>query len=248
MAAAGIQKGLSAIKGYEKKIEDARALAEENKVNWFKLKDGETVEVRFLQELDESGAGYLESHGLGIVALEHTNPTHKDGFKQRCACTNDEESDGCWPCEQKYSQVEINGTPGWKWKPKRRLLINVLVKRKDGEIEQAVLATSAEGRGGVIGPMVLEYAVEDGTITNRWFKIARKGSGTETEYSILPRSESSLDISKYEVSDVDKLVRVVPYEEQEKFFFPQAAKSASESMFDEPEGQKATSVTEDEEW
>jgi len=44
------------------------------KVRWLKLADGQSVKIRFIEELDEDSANYNEARGLALVVSEHTNP------------------------------------------------------------------------------------------------------------------------------------------------------------------------------
>ena len=49
---------------------------DENKprVRWLKLADGQSVKIRFIEELDEDSANYDAERGLALVVKEHTNP------------------------------------------------------------------------------------------------------------------------------------------------------------------------------
>jgi hypothetical protein len=44
------------------------------KVRWVKLADGQSVKIRFVEELDQDSANYNPDRGLAIVVKEHTNP------------------------------------------------------------------------------------------------------------------------------------------------------------------------------
>jgi len=44
------------------------------RMRWLKLADGQSVKIRFIEELDEESANYAESRGLSLVVREHTNP------------------------------------------------------------------------------------------------------------------------------------------------------------------------------
>ena len=55
-----------------------------SKVRWLKLADGQSVKIRFIEELDEDSANYSDSRGLALVVKEHTNP--KD-YKRRALDT-----------------------------------------------------------------------------------------------------------------------------------------------------------------
>ena len=44
------------------------------KVRWLKLADGQSVKIRFIEELDEDSSNYNADRGLALVVKEHTNP------------------------------------------------------------------------------------------------------------------------------------------------------------------------------
>ena len=44
------------------------------KVRWFKIADGQSVKIRFIEELDEDSSNYNAERGLALVVSEHTNP------------------------------------------------------------------------------------------------------------------------------------------------------------------------------
>lgn len=176
---------------------------------WFKLKDGEKKRVRFLQELDESAAGYNKEAGLGFLAVEHSPPHN---WKTRIVCTAEEGE--CFGCEQLTS-----GDPdAYKWKPKSKLYINALVTEGDQESVQVF----SQGMGAKsVTPVLLEIAGDAGTITGSPFNVKRTGSTKETTSYLLiqgPADKSPFDVSPY----IDKLfdleenaVRNVAYEDQE---------------------------------
>jgi len=78
-----IIKGLKNIEAVldKTKVENSGA-----KVNWLKLDDGESVQIRFVSELDADSPNYDEKRGLAIVISEHTNP---EDYKRKAACTAD---------------------------------------------------------------------------------------------------------------------------------------------------------------
>ena len=67
----GIVKGL---KGLNAVMDKPQSNSEGSKARWVKLEDGESVKIRFLQELDPDSPTYNEKLGLGFIAVEHTNP------------------------------------------------------------------------------------------------------------------------------------------------------------------------------
>ena len=58
------------------------------KVKWLKLADGQSVKIRFIEELDEDSANYAEKRGLALVVKEHVNP--KD-YKRKAVDTMETE-------------------------------------------------------------------------------------------------------------------------------------------------------------
>src|SRR6478752_1298390 len=212
----GIQKGLKAVHAYKDELQRRREAAEAGKKNWFKMDDGESVDIWFLQELDESAENYSEESGIGVFATEHVKPG-KDNFNVKCVCSMDDE-EACFGCEQHRKD--------WKagWKGKNKLYINVLVKRKNGDQEVAVLSTS-NGPKGTIAPLLIKYAENKNTVTDRWWNITRSGLKEETVYQPFvgePSTEVKPADYADQLFDLETCYRVVPYAEQEAFFFPAA--------------------------
>ena len=120
----GIMKGLKAM---EKAIDHPRSSTEASgmKVRWLKLEDGQSIKVRFVNELDEDSPNFDKSRDLAIVVSEHTNP--KD-YKRKAVCTMDSEG-RCFGCEMHRRD------PKAKWGGKKRFYANVIVDDgiKDGE-------------------------------------------------------------------------------------------------------------------
>lgn len=209
----GIYEGLDKIKKFKEDRAERAAAAEAGKVNWLTLADGEAVKIWYLQELDRSAEGYSEEAGLGFLATEHVKPG-KENFQKKALCSMDDEEQ-CLGCEKHRED--------WKagWSQKSRLYINVLVERKNGDREVAVMSQS-NGTKSVIAPMILDYAVENNTITDRWWKITRNGMGDKTTYTPFVYGPSTdVDITEYaeKVQDLKRCVREVAYEDQFEFFF-----------------------------
>ena len=226
----GIKEGLDQIQKYNRDVAEAARRAEELReagvIPWLKIADGESVKVWYLQELDRGAKNYLEGNGLGFFATEHSSPTD---FKKRGTCRMDDE-ERCWGCEKHKSTPWVKNAPTWKAKSK--LYINVLVERKalkdsddhkKGEVYQEVAVLSQpNGPKAVIAPMVLDYAVENNTLTDRFWKISRKGSiASDTVYTPMVYSPSD-DVKPEDYADqlcdLHRCVREIPYEDQEAFF------------------------------
>lgn len=176
------------------------------KAVWFKIADKQQFTVQFLQELDEGSPNYSKKNDLGFLAVEHQSPSD---FKRKALCTADEGK--CWACEQHEKD--------WKkgWRQKTRLYINVLV---DNGTDEPYVAVLSQGNGPKsVTPFLLEYATEDGTITDKLYKLKRNGAKLEdTSYMLLPGKASDRNVEDYELFDLNTVVRHVPYEKQEAHY------------------------------
>lgn len=200
----GLVKGL---KNINKHIdEEEKKFSGGDKVVWFKLDDKQAATVQFLQELDEDSPNYSEKNGLGFLAVEHSNPAN---WRNKAVCTADEGK--CYGCEQHEKDYKAG------WRPKNRLYVNVLV---DDGVEEPYVAVLAQGNGPKsITPALLEIAGDLETITDTLFKIKRNGKGrTDTQYVLTQRGKTDNNTEQYELFDLDKVVRQVPYEEQEEHY------------------------------
>lgn len=179
------------------------------KARWVKLEDGESVKIRFLQELDPDSPNYNEKNGLGFIAVEHTNP--KD-YRRKALCSMDDQGK-CYGCELHRKDYKAG------WKGRSRLYINVLVD--DGKEEPYVAILSQGSSGKTVTPTLIEYAGEMGSITNLMWRIKRTGTKTDTSYTIIPlqKDETAFDSSSLELYKLEETaVRDLPYTEQEAFF------------------------------
>ena len=187
---------------------------DENKARWLKVEDGESVKIRFLQELDADSPNYNDKLGCGFIALEHTNP--KD-YRRKALDTMESEGRD-WANEQHRKDPKVG------WKARTRLYINVLVD--DGKEAPYVAILSQGTSGKTITPTLIEYAGEMGSITNTVWRIKRNGMKTDTSYTIitLAKDETPFDFSAFELYDLEKTaVRNVPYAEQESFYLGEGA-------------------------
>jgi hypothetical protein len=179
------------------------------KVRWVKLADGQAAKIRFVNELDSDSANYNESRGLAVVCSEHTNP--KD-YKRKAACT--QESEGrCFGCEMARKE------PKSGWRARLRFYTNVLV---DDGTEEAYVAVWSQGISKQSAfNTIREYALETGSVSNLQWKLKRNGQGTETNYTLIPSIPDAEPFKwdGYEFFNLEKVVREVPYPEQEAFYF-----------------------------
>jgi hypothetical protein len=178
------------------------------KVRWLKLADGQSAKIRFIEELDEDSSSYSEARGLAVVVKEHTNP--KD-YKRKALDTMDSEG-------RDWAEEMSRKDPKAGWKARLRFYCNVLV---DDGLEPPYVAVWSQGIGKQSAFNNLrEYALETGSISNMSWKIKRNGQGTETSYTLIPTSPDSepFDWSGHTPFNLEKVVRHVPYAEQESFY------------------------------
>jgi hypothetical protein len=178
------------------------------KVRWVKLADGQSAKIRFIEELDEDSANYSADRGLAIVVKEHTNP--KD-YKRKALDTMDTEG-------RDWAEEMHRKDPKAGWKARLRFYCNVLV---DDGTEDPYVAVWSQGISKQSAFNTLrEYALETGSISNLEWKIKRNGQGTETSYTLLPTKPDSepFDWTGIEPFPLEKVVRHVPYAEQEQFY------------------------------
>lgn len=179
------------------------------KVRWVKLADGQSAKIRFVEELDSDSANFSEDRGLSVVIAEHTNP--KD-YKLKAACTIDSEG-RCYGCEMARKE------PKSGWRSRLRFYCNVII---DDGTEAPYVAVWSQGISKQSAfNTIREYALETGSISNLEWKIKRNGQGTETSYTLLPTKPDSEPYTWGEVEafDLEKVVREIPYAEQENFYF-----------------------------
>ena len=179
------------------------------KVKWLNLADGQSAKVRFVEELDSDSAHFAEDRGLAVVIAEHTNP--KD-YKRKAACT--QESEGrCFGCEMARKE------PKSGWRARLRFYTNVLV---DDGLEEPYVAVWSQGISKQSAfNTIREYALETGSVSNVQWKLKRNGQGTETNYTLIPSAPDAEPFKwdSVEPFNLEKVVREVPYPEQEAFYF-----------------------------
>jgi hypothetical protein len=180
------------------------------KARWLKLEDGQSVKIRFVNEVDADSKSYNPDMGLAIVVAEHTNP--KD-YKRKAICTMDEEG-RCYGCEMHRRDPKAG------WKARLRYYTNVIV---DNGADEPFVAIWSQG----VGPKspttttIIEYAGDAGSITNVSWRLKRTGTGTQTSYSLFPLTtdESSFDWTGVEPYPLEEsATRHVKYPDQESFF------------------------------
>ena len=178
------------------------------KVRWLKLADGQSVKIRFIEELDEDSASYSQDRGLALVVKEHTNP--KD-YKRKAVDTMDTEG-------RDWAEEMHRKDPKAGWRARLRFYCNVLV---DDGLEDPYVAIWSMGVSKQSSfNTIREYALETGSISNLTWKLKRNGQGTETSYTLIPSipDKAPFDWSKVEPYPLEMALRKVPYAEQEAFY------------------------------
>lgn len=178
------------------------------KIRWVKLADGQSAKIRFMEELDDESANFSPSRGLSIVVKEHTNP--KD-FKRKALDTTDSEG-------RDWAEEMNRKDPKAGWRARLRFYCNVIV---DDGTEPPYVAVWSQGISKQSAFNNLrEYALDTGSISNLEWKLKRNGQGTETSYTLLPSKPDSEPFKwdGHEPFNLDKVVRHVPYAEQEAFY------------------------------
>ena len=221
----GFIRGLRAI---NETLEKPKAAQQSfQKTNWLKLSDGQSIEVRFPNELDEESPNYDASRGLSVVVAEHTNP--KD-YKIKAVCTQDDDG-RCFACEM-HQRENASGNKEYKggWRPKLRFYTNVVIEGDTPEVavwSQGVSTKSAFN-------MLREQAMETGSISNVSWKMKRNGVGTETSYLLMPSAPDAEphNWEGLELFNLEKVVRTVAYPEQEAFYLGFDADATTSTSID----------------
>ena len=199
---------IKGIKNIEAVLDKAKSESSGAKVNWLNLADGESVQIRFVSELDADSPTYDDKRGVAIVISEHTNP---EDYKRKAACTADTQG-RCFGCEM-YRKEPKSG-----WRARLRFYCNVLVD--NGTEESKVAVWSMGVSKSATFSTIREFAADSQSISNMIWKLKRNGKGTETNYVLLPGKQDaeSFNWGSHEAFNLDKVVREVPYAEQESFY------------------------------
>ena len=192
------------------------------KVRWLKLEDGQSVKIRFIEELDADSPHYDEQRGLAIVVKEHTNP--KD-YKRKAVDTMDTEG-------RDWAEEMHRKDPKAGWRARLRFYCNVLV---DDGIEEPYVAIWSMGVSKQ-SPFntIREYALETGSVSNLTWKLKRNGQGTETNYIIIPSApdKEAFAWDSVEAFPLEMALKKVPYADQESFYLGLETSSATSANAD----------------
>lgn len=178
------------------------------KLRWLKLADGQSVKIRFVEELDEDSANYSTDRGLALVVKEHVNP--KD-YKRKAVDTMDSEGRD-WAEEMHRKDMKAG------WRGRLRFYCNVLV---DDGIEAPYVAIWSMGISKQSSfNTIKEYAMETGSISNVLWKLKRNGQGTETNYTMIPSAPDKEPFAwgDHKAQPLESALRNIPYAEQEAFY------------------------------
>lgn len=194
------------------------------RVKWLKLSDGQSVKIRFIEELDEDSPNYNADRGLALVVKEHVNP--KD-YRRRAVDTMDTEG-------RDWAEEMHRKDPKAGWRGRLRFYCNVLV---DDGIEEPYVAIWSMGVSKMsVFNTIREYAIETGTISGLEWKLKRTGQGTETSYTLIPSAPDTepYDWSSVQPFPIEMALNQIPYAEQEAFYlgFDQPAASTTTSNLD----------------
>ena len=194
------------------------------KVRWLKLADGQSVKIRFIEELDEDSSSYSPDRGLALVVKEHSNP--KD-YKRKALDTMDTEGRD-W-AEEMYRK-DPKGNSGWK--AKLRFYCNVLID--DGMEAPYVAIWSMGVSKQSVFNTIREYALDTGSISNLQWKLKRNGQGTETNYTLIPVAPDAEPFNWSGITPfpLESALNKLPYAEQESFYLGFDTPSVTSSNID----------------
>ena len=192
------------------------------RVRWLKLADGQSVKIRFIEELDEDSSSYSPNRGLALVVKEHVNP--KD-YRRKAVDTMDTEG-------KDWAEEMHRKDPKAGWRGRLRFYCNVLV---DDGIEDPYVAIWSMGISKQSSfNTIREFALETGNISNLTWKLKRNGQGTETSYTLIPSGpdKEPFDWGSIEPYPLESALNKIPYAEQEAFYlgFDNPSSSATSNI------------------
>lgn len=210
-----IVRGLKAFKQQE---EEQAA----GKVRYLKIKDGQTVTLWLLDDLDDGTPATDLGAGVAAIYKEHKAGAN---FRKRAHCTRDDEGE-CVACERAIAQ------PRTGWGATQRFYANVLVD--DGENEPYVAVLSQGVKKSIVFDTLVEEYYDSGSAALKPWRVRRTGADVEnTKYSIKQIAGGPADFNAHERFDLNDLLTRVPYAEQEAFYGavdePKAAEAAVET-------------------
>lgn len=181
---------------------------------YLKIEPNKSIKVWFLQELTEDAENYNPEVGTAELVQVVQSPAD---FTKSAQYTGDkaEFNNESWTAEQ-----AATGEKGWN--PKLHLLVNVAVLEEDNEGNEVWRSKVLDQKFSSqhIGNDLVDIASEFGTITDRVFKISRKGEGTKTEYGIIPLGEGEypFEVSDLEIYDLKSHYPLIAPDQQKAFY------------------------------
>lgn len=229
----GAARGLAEITNKINERQQRMEGGQRKKTDWVKLKDGDSIRVVFLQEFDEDSENYSSKNGLLALHTQHQAGTN---WRNTAQCTIETEG-ACYACERNREE------PRQGWAQKQRLYVNVLVD--DGENKPYVAVLSQSTSAQSITPSLLEQATELGTITDKWFKITRRGTEKDTSYILTPLRAHDENVEGYadDLFDLDTVVPNPSYDQQEAHY-----RRGEEAPAEKAEVPQTASSSADDEW
>ena len=180
---------------------------------YLKIEPNSSIKVWFLQELTEDADNYDAEVGTADLVQVVQSPSD---FTKQAQYTGDMDrfDHESWTRDK---EAEDKG-----WKPKLHLLVNVAVLEEDDNGNESWKAKVLDQKFSSqhIGNNLVEIAGEFGSITDRPFKITRKGDGTKTQYSIIPLGEADrpFESSDLELHDLSTHYPLIAPDQQEAFY------------------------------
>jgi hypothetical protein len=213
----GLVKGIRAIN--EKLNESSGSSGNGTKVRWLQIKDGQSVKIRFVNEIGADSPNYDPERGEVAIVAEHTSP--KD-YTKKAACSMEDEG-RCFGCEMHRNDPKAG------WRDKKRFYTNVLVD--NGTDDPYVAIWSMGTFKSPTFTTIQDYVddVEVDSLSNMTWKLKRSGEKTETTYSLLPGQidKTPFDWADYKAFPLESAIRTLPYAEQEAFYIGFSAPGSS---------------------
>lgn len=193
------------------------------KLNWFSLKPGESVRVKFLQELSDEAPNYSKERGTALFLVEHVSPYN---FRRKAECTYETEG-RCFACEKNQEEklLIVDGEEKhWPWAQKTNMYIQLVNER--GEVQ--VMSRPAPGS---VFNSLHDWAVDEneGSLTGQAFK-ASKGTNKSDSWNFIPTNKDFDVPETVEVVDLESAIGLkISYEEQRNFYMPAEEKTQEEA-------------------
>jgi hypothetical protein len=203
------ESGLAALKRKKQENKEREEARNRPKAEWFKFPKGVTaVRARFLQEIDAESANYNPERGLAVLAIEHEAPG-KEGFKKRANCTLDDEG-RCLAC----SRHKLDYKAGWR--QRQNFYVNALIQVENEEPKVYMLSRNFNSP---FVDQLMDAAEDDGTITDKNFRITKTGEGTKTNWILKELKDEPFDDAEAEVFSIEETaLRQIPFERQEEWY------------------------------